>query len=469
MPTINFRPSIKQHLAWQYLNDKITSEVLYGGAAGGGKTYFGCAWQIIRRLSYPGTRGLIGREVLKSIKGSTMITFKEVCKAFELQWGKDLKYNGQDHVVTFSNGSEIEFRELAYRPSDPEYERLGSVPWTDAFLEEASQITEKAFEVVNSRLRWMLDVYDLEAKTLLTCNPTDGWLYKEFYKPASLKKLSNHRKFIQALVKDNPNPKFVKLYLKQLEKIKDVRTKARLLEGDWEYHTDANTLFFQHHLINCFSNTWILPFGERYITADVARGGSDRIVIMVWYGFRIEKIVTIEKVDDEVRETTETAETIIRLAQEHKVPRTNIIIDNDGVGGGVVDLVPGCLPFKNGGSPIPTDVLGEIPENYDNLKTQCIYKLAEKIKAGEIYIFCLDSTIQGYICQELKAHRKKNLDREKKLQVTPKKEVKVAIGRSPDYADAMYMRMLPELQKRADITKVRSGNKNSGKSRSNEL
>jgi phage terminase large subunit len=64
------RLNIKQTRAIDYLEDNITTELLYGGAAGGGKSILGCYWQLKRRLKYPGTRGLIGRSSLKDIKGN---------------------------------------------------------------------------------------------------------------------------------------------------------------------------------------------------------------------------------------------------------------------------------------------------------------------------------------------------------------------------------------------------------------
>ena len=51
----------KQSIAYRALSDDKVFEVGYGGSAGGGKTYLGVAWQIIRRLQYPETTGLLGR------------------------------------------------------------------------------------------------------------------------------------------------------------------------------------------------------------------------------------------------------------------------------------------------------------------------------------------------------------------------------------------------------------------------
>ena len=68
----------RQIEALNFLNtDSIVEQLLYGGAAGGGKTKFGCMWQIQRRLKYPGTRSLIGRAKLDNLKKTTLNTFFE--------------------------------------------------------------------------------------------------------------------------------------------------------------------------------------------------------------------------------------------------------------------------------------------------------------------------------------------------------------------------------------------------------
>ena len=72
------RLNLKQTKAIDYLEDDVTNEVEYGGGAGGGKSIVGCYWQLKMRLKYPGTRGLIGRASLKTLKETTLNSFFEV-------------------------------------------------------------------------------------------------------------------------------------------------------------------------------------------------------------------------------------------------------------------------------------------------------------------------------------------------------------------------------------------------------
>jgi len=420
-----FTPKQKECL--KYLFDDSTKEVLFGGAAGGGKSWVGVSYLILMCLQYPKTRYLMGRSKLDALKKTTLNTFFEVCTAWNLKAIKDYTFNGSSNVITFYNGSEIILKDLFLYPSDRNFDSLGSLEITGAFIDEANQITEKAKNVVASRLRYKLDENNLIPKLLMTCNPAKNWVYSEYYRPAQDNTIKHYRKFIQSLVIDNNY--ISKHYETQLSQL-DELSKQRLLFGNWEYDATADSLIDYNSIMSMFSQKGIE--GDKYITCDVARFGSDKTVIMLWQGLHIRYIRTLLK-----SAINEVVDEIKKLQQENGVNLRNIIVDEDGVGGGVKDYLR-CQGFTNNARALKG-------ENYQNLKTQCYYKLADQINKGQIGVSCSDVNIKNYITEELEQVRTKDADKDNKLQIIPKDTVKSILGRSPDYADALAMRMYYEI------------------------
>src|SRR3990167_7251529 len=163
---MRWKPTQKQLQAFNYLTDNTTTELLFGGGAGGGKSHLGCVWIVYCCLAYPGTRYLMGRAILKTLKESTLLTLFSVCKKFGLTKDKDYKYNYIQGIITFTNESEIYLKDLFSYPSDPEFDELGSTEYTAGFIDEASQVTHKAYQITKSRLRYRLDEYGLIPKLL---------------------------------------------------------------------------------------------------------------------------------------------------------------------------------------------------------------------------------------------------------------------------------------------------------------
>ena len=424
---INPQFTPKQKECLKYLFDDKTKEVLFGGAAGGGKSWVGCSYLITMCLQYPKTRYLMGRSKLDALKKTTLNTFFEVCTEWNLKAIKDYTFNGSSNVITFYNGSEIILKDLFLYPSDRNFDSLGSLEITGAFIDEANQITEKAKNVVASRLRYKLDENGLIPKMLMTCNPAKNWVYSEYYRPAQDNTIKHYRKFIQSLVIDNNY--ISKHYETQLSQL-DELSKQRLLFGNWEYDATADSLIDYNSIMSMFSQKGIE--GDKYITCDVARFGSDKTVIMLWQGLHIRYIRTILK-----SAVNEVVDEIKKLQQENSVNLRNIIVDEDGVGGGVKDYLR-CQGFTNNARALKG-------ENYQNLKTQCYYKLADQINKGQIGVSCSDVNVKNYITEELEQVRTKDADKDNKLQIIPKDTVKAILGRSPDYADALAMRMFYEI------------------------
>jgi hypothetical protein len=106
---------------------------------------------------------------------------------------------------------------LKQTPADPDFDELGSLEITDCFIDECSQIVQKAKDILRTRLRFKLIDYDLIPKALYATNPNKGWSYYEFYKPAKDGVLRPDRQFVKSLATDNPY--IAAAYLDSLRKL----------------------------------------------------------------------------------------------------------------------------------------------------------------------------------------------------------------------------------------------------------
>jgi len=484
--------TIKQTWALDILEDTTTTELLYGGGAGGGKSALGTYWVLKNCLKYAGSRWLIGRAKLKSLKATTLLTLLEVMQRQGVT-AHHYKYNETAGTFTFYNGSIIFLKDLFQYPSDKNFDSLGSMEITGAFVDECNQIVAKAWGVVKSRVRYRLDHYchrcgrlnhadpaneypgnevlaydengqpnkwrcgscsavtkGLTTKVLGSCNPAKNWVYADFYKPSKDGTLKAYRRFVQSLLSDN---KHMPVAYRQNLVTLDKASVERLLLGNWEYDGDPATLIGYDRICDLFTNEFVAA-GQPAITADVARFGADKAVIGLWSGFRLVNVITMDK-----SSIPELVAVIRGLATTHKVPMSRIVIDEDGVGGGVVDALPGCIGFINQAKAMPS--LEEIekarregrnpqPENYEHLKAQCYFLLAGCINDAGMYIAEKATTAEQReaIMEELGAVKQRDMDKDGKLRILSKDDMKELLPgkRSPDYSDMMAMRMRLELQ-----------------------
>lgn len=427
---------VKQEQCLQYLTDKETNYVIYGGAAGGAKSWTGATWLTFMCLAYPGTRWFVGRNELKRLRQSTLPTINKVTKKYSVVKGRDYTFHGTDNCFIFNNGSRIDFLDLRYKPSDPMYERFGSIEYTGGWIEESGEVDFLAYDVLKSRVgRHMNDEYDLPKKLFITLNPKKNWNFTRFYLPYKEGKLNHNEKFIQALVTDNPYRESG--YVETLEEIEDVGLRERLRYGNWDYDDDPLALTDYDAQCDLFTNSQVRPDPDsRYITADIALQGSDELVIGVWYGLVCVVRVAIPKSDGKL-----VVLTIDSLKIKHKVPNSNIIYDADGIGGFIGGFVKGAVAFHNGAAPL-------YGENYENIKTQLYYKLAKYVMSREIWMAAeMDDRTIEKIKAEVAQIKSRTPDDDKKLKIIKKEEVKKNIGRSPDNTDMMMMRMYFEMKR----------------------
>ena len=428
---INFVPSAKQLKAWNFLADSITTEIGYGGAAFGGKSYLGCFWLMAMAETKPETAWLMGRKELINLKRTTYLTFMQVCKDYNVREGHRFTVDLQHNIIRWWNGSLIFMLDLGWQPSDPLYTRLGGLELTGAFIDESNEVPIEAINVLKTRLgRKKNKDYKLLPKLLETFNPDKTHVYSRYYKPWVSSTLPPHRQFIKALPQDNPA--CTKEYLEQLRN-SDKITRERLLEGNFEYDDDPGRLMDFDAINDLFTNK-LKPVEDRYITVDVARMGKDRSVIMYWVGWDVKEIKVLDKCS-----ITQLEEAVRDVCDRYYVARSNVIADEDGVGGGFVDHF-GCRGFVNNSSAIqPREAQWnkDLRNNFSNLRTQAYYYLGMKVGKREVAISVEEWREE--VVEELGQVKRKN-DTDGKIRLISKDEIKENIGRSPDFADALAMR-----------------------------
>ena len=407
------------------------NEILYGGAAGGGKSWVGCFFIIFMALNYPETRYLIGRAKLLSLKQTTLKTFWDVCKWLNLKKGIHYTYNGQVNEIKFFNGSEVILKDLFMYPSDPDFDSLGSLEITAAFIDEVNQITEKAKNIVISRIRYKLDENNLIPKTFMSCNPAKNWVYNSFYKPYTENKLEPFRLFIEALAKDNEY--ISRHYLENLMRLDKV-SRNRLALGLWEY-SDELSMFDFVKIQETISRKRKVTGDRFFISADIARLGKDKtIIVVVSNTLEVVQLIELEK-----KKTNQVAKAIKKIKDFYNVDEYDIAIDTDGVGGGVMDQLEE-MNILNAVS-IVNNSKAKNGANYENLKTQLYFKLAEMFESDRIAFNKITDEQAEKITQEVQVLRREKVEQDGRVCMTRKAEVKALLSRSPDYSDALAYAM----------------------------
>lgn len=407
----------KQFETYQLLQDKETNIVLMGGNANSGKSWIIALFLISQCKMYPNSVHALCRKRLKTLKMTSLVTFKKCCKAYGI---KDYKINLNDNIITFGNGSKIYLVNVDYRPSDPQGDFLGGMEFTSVVIDEVPEIVQTYFEALFIRIREGLDKFNIVKKMLCTCNPSGGWVREFFYDRWVKKILPNNIKFINTAGSENPFRD--KSYKDGLSLLSE-SSYRRLELGDWDF-ASFNDKLFDYDKIESILSGLTVGNSEYYISADIARFGEDSTVIIVWKGLTIIDIIQLYKSD-----ITNSANEIRKKMQQYNIARNKVIVDSDGLGGGVVDILR-SIGFNNGGKPLKA-------ERFYNIKSQMYFKLSKTQWSIDINI---KDEFKSRIKNELDAIRDRS--DELKYRINSKDDQKILLkGISPDIIDAIMMRM----------------------------
>jgi hypothetical protein len=413
-----------------WVNDDVT-DITYGGSKGSGKSFLGVNLIFSDALTYPETFYFIARKQLIDLRKYTIPTIYEV---FE-KWGltrEYFRYQGNDNYFLLHNESRVYLLDARYMPTDPQYQRFGSMQMTRGWIEEAGEFSLDAKNNLQASIgRWKNDKYNLSPKLLQTCNPSKNYLYSDYYKKQKEGKLEDWKRFVQALPTDNKM--LPKGYLQNLERSLTKNQKERLLYGNWEYDDDPDLLIDYDAVCDCFTNDHVTEGERKSISADLAMKGRDRFVAGSWKGLVVR--VAIDKLYSPAKEIETDLK---RLMQKDGVGRSRTVADSDGLGAYLESYIEGIKEFHGGASANDTD-------NYMNLKSECAYKLAEVINKREIKIICSKEQ-EELIKEEIMVLKGENPDSDTRKRIISKDAMKGLLGRSPDYLDMLIMGMYFEIK-----------------------
>lgn len=220
------KPTQKQA---QFLLD-TRKEVLFGGAAGGGKSD-AALMAACQYVDYPDYNVLILRRTYPQLTQAGCL----VPRSMEWWNNTDAKYNEQKHCWTFPSGATIAFGSLQHEKNKYDYQ---SGEYSLIIFEELTQFTQSQYLYLRSRLRRNLDV-PFPVRIRATSNP--GGVGHKWVKNRFFVESAPGRGFIQSLLDDNPylNADEYRATLQDLTEIE----KAQLLYGDWAISPDNATVF----------------------------------------------------------------------------------------------------------------------------------------------------------------------------------------------------------------------------------
>jgi phage terminase large subunit len=463
-----------QNIAMQQFDDPQVVSIVFGGGAGGGKSFLIGLLCAIACKKYPGTRWGLARKELKSLKQTTLATLiSKVHRTLGIS-ENDYKLNLLDSTLEYTNGSSILLLDLTAKPSDPEMESLGSLELTGAFVDEVGEVNKKAFDVLSSRAnRWLNKEYGITGKVVASCNPSPGFVRQDYFDKYDQlgggriqKWKSGHvwvdgeRKdaysvYIRSTVLDNP---FIDdNYVEGLRRLPP-QEKKRLLEGDWNYLDEDDSLF-PMALVDKMTVYSVPDFAEdehgnlidengktkkfnKFIGVDPSDTGKDDTVItLVEEGIITEQLEVKSPQGKDDAIGFYIAGKLIAFAEKHgftKPLAKHITIEGNGIGASLRD----ALRVFGWNVQVYTATL--------QTRNDGFYEFMVCADKGDIKVL---NTVweKGNLLRQLTAHRY-DLDTGKP-RVTRKKELRQLLGRSPDHADsAMIANMAANTLKPKNIS-----------------
>lgn len=390
--------------------------VLYGGAKGGGKSWFLCVWVFAKALAVPKNKIFFCRRRSVDFTNTTLETWKKVVPA------KSYRIHEQKKKIYLYNGSVVDYGGL----DDPLLiQSLNSAEYGNIAIDQAEEIDIDSFAMIRGTLRHKPPngiIPDYHVR--LSANPAQCWLKDKF-----IHNPTEGFKYIQALPSDNPHlPPDYCATLADAFKHRP-QLLASYLHGSWDDLAGHDICIQPSAVDKACARTVNGHVVKRIIVNDPARYGDDENVIYV-----MEQTSTCAYVAEEIiLEHKSTMDTAGRLAALRKKHNAQVIaVDVIGIGSGIVDalydLKEPVLAINSSAKP----TVETAQKKYYNLRSQMWMQAGDTFSEGAVKLGD-DYVLNGQLSSVKFSYKNGRLAAESK------DDVKKRIARSPDRADAFVM------------------------------
>jgi len=205
-------------------------EVLFGGAAGGGKSD-AMLMAALQYVAVPDYSALILRRTYPQLSQEGGL----IPRAHEWLSGTGAVWNEQKKSWTFPSGAVLAFGHLQYENTKYDYQ---SGEYQFIGFEELTQFTKTQYTYLHSRTR-RLEGSPVPIRVFSTSNP--GGIGHKWVKARFIDTIVPGRLFIQSRLDDNPSLDATE-YERSLDNLSDIE-RAQLRDGDWQVAPDDGAVF----------------------------------------------------------------------------------------------------------------------------------------------------------------------------------------------------------------------------------
>lgn len=229
--TIKFSP--KQNEAMDAIASEKYSFILFGGAMGGGKTFWGLSAFLIMCELFPKSRWCVIREDLEKIRITTIPSFKKLNPSGKLR--------ENPYEYTHPNGSVILFKGENY-DNDKELNWMRGLEVNGFLFEEINECKQDSLDIAFGRAgRWECNPRPAPI-IIATCNPSNNWVKELIFDRYVNGTLPQSWLYIQSKVTDNPH--LTPEYLENLKNMPKYRYMV-FVEGNWDLQLKTGGEFYK--------------------------------------------------------------------------------------------------------------------------------------------------------------------------------------------------------------------------------